>query len=100
MASFFDDLARFYDLDHSVITDDMEMYRSFALQIGGPVLELGCGTGRIALPLARDGYDVAAVDFSPAMLDALREKLTDEPPDVAARVQVIQADMRRLELDR
>jgi ubiquinone/menaquinone biosynthesis C-methylase UbiE len=100
MASFFDDLARFYDLDHSVITDDMEMYRSFALQIGGPVLELGCGTGRIALPLARDGYDVAAVDFSPAMLNVLRAKLVDEPPDVAARVEIIQADMRRLELDR
>lgn len=100
MANFFDDLARFYDLDHADITADVEMYRAFALQTGGPVLELGCGTGRVALPLARDGYDVAAVDFSTAMLDALRAKLAVEPPDVAARVQIVQADMRRLELKR
>jgi ubiquinone/menaquinone biosynthesis C-methylase UbiE len=98
--TFFDDLAQFYDLDHADVADDVEMYRSFALQTGAPVLELGCGTGRIALPLAHDGYEVAAVDFSTAMLDVLRDKLVKEPPDVAARVQPIQADMRRLELHR
>lgn len=100
MTTFFDDLARFYDLDHAAVRDDVEMYRQFAAQTGSPVLELGCGTGRIALPLARDGHEVAAVDISPAMLAALRAKLAQEPPEVAARVQVIQADMRRLALGR
>lgn len=100
MTNFFDDLARFYDLDHASVRDDVEMYRQFAAQTGGPVLELGCGTGRVALPLARDGHQVAAVDISPDMLAALRAKLAQEPPDVAARVQVVQADMRRLALGR
>ncbi len=100
MTDFFDDLARFYDLDHASVRDDVEMYRQFAAQMGGTVLELGCGTGRVALPLARDGHQVAAVDISPDMLAALRAKLAQEPPDVAARVQVVQADMRRLALGR
>lgn len=100
MTHFFDDLARFYDLDHASVREDVEMYRQFATQAGSPILELGCGTGRIALPLARDGHEVAAVDISPAMLAALRAKLSQEPPEVSTRVQVIQADMRRLALGR
>lgn len=100
MATFFDDLARFYDLDHALVRADVDMYRQFAAQSGSPILELGCGTGRIALPLARDGHEVAAVDISSAMLAALQAKLAQEPPAVAARVQVIQADMRRLALGR
>lgn len=100
MTTFFDDLARFYDLDHALVHADVEMYRQFAAQFGPPILELGCGTGRVALPLARDGHEVAAVDISPAMLAVLRAKLAQEPPDVAARVQVIQADLRRLALGR
>ncbi len=100
MTTFFDDLARFYDLDHALVRDDVEMYRQFAAQSGSPILELGCGTGRVAIPLARDGHEVTGVDISPAMLAALRAKLAQEPPEVAGRVQVIQADMRHLALGR
>lgn len=100
MMDFFDDLARFYDLDHASVRDDVEMYRQFAARTGGPVLELGCGTGRVALPLARDGHQVTAVDISPGMLAVLRARLAQEPPDVAARIQIAQADMRRLALNR
>lgn len=100
MTDFFDDLARFYDLDHASVRDDVEMYRQFAARTGGPVLELGCGTGRIALPLARDGHQVTAVDISSGMLAVLRARLAQEPPDVAARVQIVQMDMRRLVLNR
>lgn len=100
MTTFFDDLARFYDLDHARVRDDVEMYRQFAAQSGSPILELGCGTGRVAIPLARDGHEVTGVDISTAMLAALRAQLAQEPPEVVGRVQVIQADMRHLALGR
>ncbi len=94
----FDDLARFYDLDHADVTDDIGMYQHFALQVGSPVLELGCGTGRLALPLARKGHDVVAVDVSPAMLTRLRAKLAEEKPEVSERVRPVLTDMRQLDL--
>jgi SAM-dependent methyltransferase len=59
---------------------------------GGPVLELGVGTGRIALPLVDAGLDVAGIDASPDMLDALRAK-----PD-AHRVRAVLGDMAELPL--
>jgi len=58
-----------------------------ALADGGPVLELGAGTGRLAIPLAEQGLDVVAVDASPAMLQRLAAK-----PGAAA-VRTIEADM-------
>lgn len=94
----FDDLARFYDVDHADVTDDIGMYQHFALQVGSPVLELGCGTGRLALPLARKGHEVIAVDVSPAMLARLRAKLAAEKPEVAERVRPVLTDMRQLDL--
>jgi SAM-dependent methyltransferase len=64
------------------------------------VLELACGNGRVALPLARAGYRVAAVDNSKAMLEQLRARLREEPEEVGQRVEPVQQDIRRLRLDR
>jgi len=94
----FDDLARFYDVDHIDVTDDIGTYQHFALQVGSPVLELGCGTGRLTLPLARKGHEVIAVDVSPAMLARLRAKLAEEESEVAERVRPVLTDMRQLDL--
>src|SRR5436189_2875890 len=67
---------------------DVEFYRSLAREAGGPVLELGCGTGRVLLPIARDGSACTGLDSSEAMLEELRRK---NPPDnlrlVAGRMQ-------------
>lgn len=94
----FDDLAHFYDLDHADVADDIAMYQHFALQVGSPVLELGCGTGRLAIPLARKGHDVIAVDVSPVMLSRLRAKLAAEKPEVSERIRTVLTDMRQLDL--
>jgi len=51
---------------------DVEFYRGLARDAGGPVLELGCGTGRVLLPIARDGIACTGLDSSEAMLDELR----------------------------
>jgi len=59
---------------------------------GGPVLELGIGTGRLALPLAERGLEVHGIDSSPAMLDRLRAK------PGAARIRLTQGDMADLDL--
>jgi SAM-dependent methyltransferase len=66
--SFADELARYYDLDMLDVTEDIGMYLELARQVGGPVLELAAGSGRVAIPLARAGYRVVALDRDPAML--------------------------------
>jgi SAM-dependent methyltransferase len=68
---------------------DAEWYSHKAVICGGPVLELGAGTGRITLPIARAGVQVYALDADPAMLDRLRHKLADEPAEVRERVTVM-----------
>lgn len=60
------------------------------------VLELGCGNGRITLPIAREGTSIVGVDASQPMLDDLKRRLRDEPADVRERVTVRKGDMRRV----
>jgi SAM-dependent methyltransferase len=87
-------LAAYYDLIYAQVgPDDIGFYLNHAARQAGPVLELGCGTGRITLPLARAGHAVTALDLSPAMLDQLRRKVAQEPAEVQARVQLVQGDM-------
>jgi len=61
--------AALYDLDvpHGP-SAAIDWFRAIARRTGGPILELGCGTGRVAIPLAQDGHDVVGLDRSPAML--------------------------------
>jgi SAM-dependent methyltransferase len=68
----YDRFAPFYDLEFADFADDLPLYRAFAAHTGGPILELGCGSGRALVPLARDGYAVTGVDLSPAMLALAR----------------------------
>jgi SAM-dependent methyltransferase len=77
---------------------DAEWYRGKARECGGPVLELGAGTGRITLGIAQAGVSVHALDADPEMLDRLRQKLTHQPPEVQERVGLTVGDMRRFKL--
>ncbi|HKP16209.1 MAG TPA: class I SAM-dependent methyltransferase [Gemmatimonadaceae bacterium] len=63
------------------------------------VLELGCGTGRLTLPLAQAGHEVTGIDLSPAMLARARAKLAAQPRSVQDRVTLHEGDVRRLELE-
>ena len=91
--------ARYYDLLYSErFSADGPFYLERAAEYGGAVLELGCGTGRITLPLAQAGHRVVALDNSPAMLDALRQKLAREPAEVRERVDVVLQDMESFDL--
>jgi ubiquinone/menaquinone biosynthesis C-methylase UbiE len=77
---------------------DLEFYRGLARETGGPMLELGCGTGRILLPLAEDGHRVTGLDISQAMLERAHAKLARVPAEVRERVRLVEADMTRFEL--
>jgi SAM-dependent methyltransferase len=79
---------------------DVAFFVEAARASGGPVLELGCGSGRVLIPTARAGVEIIGLDLSPHMLQVCRQHLQDEPPQVQARVQLIQADMRQFDLDR
>ncbi len=75
---YFDDLASFYDAVHDQQGDDAAFYRGLASEANGPVLEVGCGTGRIYLELLRAGVDADGIDVSSDSLDVLRETAAEE----------------------
>jgi len=69
----------FYDLREAggpgtMLEGDVEFYLAQARRTGGPVLDLACGTGRVAFPLARAGFDVTGIDSAPGMLAIARDK--------------------------
>lgn len=91
--------AEFYD--HVVpyrSRPDVDFYVDLARAAGGPVLEVGCGTGRVLLPSARAGAAMVGLDVSPDMLAVLRGALARERDDVQTRVRVIEGDMRTFDL--
>ncbi len=61
-----------YDLEHAGFDDDIELYLRLAEVVGDPILELGCGTGRVLAPLAKAGFRVTGIDVSRPMLDSRR----------------------------
>lgn len=88
-------MARYYDLENADLTEDLDFWLELAETYSGPILELGCGTGRVLLNLARRGYEVTGLDNSPAMLARLAAKLqAASPQHLARRPNVVQADMR------
>lgn len=62
----------FYDLEHAGYEEDLDLYLNLALVTGDPVLELGCGSGRLLVPLADAGHRVTGLDVSAPMLDRAR----------------------------
>ena len=91
-----DDYAPFYDWENARTfrRRDVAFWRRMALDAGGPVLELGCGTGRIALPLGRAGVSLVGIDRSENMLQRARTRVRRS--GLTGRVQLIQGDVRSL----
>ncbi|OGO28050.1 MAG: hypothetical protein A2Z16_04130 [Chloroflexi bacterium RBG_16_54_18] len=90
-------LARLYHAHHDPHQEDLPFWLELAHLQGDPILELGCGSGRVMLPLARAGHFVLGLESDPDMLTVLQENL---PPGLAERVGTIQADMAAFELGR
>jgi SAM-dependent methyltransferase len=92
-------LARYYDAENADTTADLEVYAALAADCDGPVLDVGCGTGRVAFHLAQAGIEVVGVDRSEAMLARARQK-RDALGLSEAQVELQQADVRDLDLGR
>lgn len=97
--SMYEHIARYYDLSHDRLVDDIPFILDLAATTAGPVLEIGCGSGRLLVPLARAGYDVTGIDLSPEMLARAELRLAAEPPDVRAMVRLVRADVKSLVLN-
>ncbi len=92
-------IAPFYDLVNADLIEDIPFWLGLAAERGGPVLELGCGSGRVLLQLAREGVQAVGVDSSPAMLERAHARLAQRA-DLGRRVTLIEQDVRALALGR
>jgi SAM-dependent methyltransferase len=90
-------VAEFYDRQ-AERRADVGFWVEEAQASGGPVLEIGCGTGRVLIPTARAGMTITGLDLSEHMLRVCRERLAQEPAEVQERVTLVQADMRQFDL--
>jgi SAM-dependent methyltransferase len=101
----YDVAAKFYDLCYGEVGSpipvrDVPFYLELASRLGGPVLERGCGTGRVGIELARVGFELVGLDLSPEMLQVYRGKLGRESKIVQERVTLIEGDMANFNLGR
>lgn len=85
--------ALWHDLECADYREDLPLWRSLAARTGGPVLDVGAGTGRVTLDLAAAGLEMVALDVEPALLAALAHRAAGLP------VATIAADARSFETD-
>lgn len=95
-ATSFDQFARFYDDDYRDYDDDLGAILELAEQQGGDVVELGCGTGRVMLPLLAAGHRVTGIDVSQGLLDVARRKVA--AAGLSGKATWIQADLTSVHL--
>jgi SAM-dependent methyltransferase len=86
-----------YHAHHSLHMEDLDFWLRLAQQQGGPVLELGCGTGRVLMELAQHGYQVYGLDRDATMLAFLR---THIPSKQRAFIHIWQADFAKFRLEK
>ena len=98
--SDYDAYSHYYDLRATGLPGDVEFYVAEARETGGPVLELGCGTGRTLIPIAAAGFEIVGLDLSPHMLRVAREKVALLDADVQERITLLEGDMRDFHLGR
>jgi SAM-dependent methyltransferase len=95
-ADDYDVIAPFYDVEHAQFDEDLDLYQNYAELCGpgSPLLELACGSGRLLVPLAAEGYTLVGVDSSAAMLALARQNAQT----AGVQITLVQQDMRSLHL--
>ena len=87
-----------YDLSSKNKKDDILFYLKYAKASGGEVLELGCGTGRVSIPLIEQGFKVTAIDSSQNMIRVLREKVRNL--ENRKYIKIIRGDLTKIKLNK
>ncbi len=90
--------AALYDHYQSGVDGDVAFYVEEA-RTAGAALEIGCGTGRILIPIAEAGVEIVGLDLAPSMLTVAREKVAKLPAETQRRIELVQGDMREFTLD-
>jgi SAM-dependent methyltransferase len=95
-----DDYAPFYDWENAQTMGrrDVRFWRDLARHVGGPVLELGCGTARVSVPVARTGVRFVGVDRSEQMLARGRQRM--RRAKLTGNMSLVRADIRALPFGR
>jgi len=92
--------AEWYDIFYAAADPgDIGFYHGLCRASGGPILEIGVGTGRIALPLAKEGMEIVGIDLFEPMLKVAQQNALDVAP-LEGSLRLIQADMRNFDLKR
>jgi ubiquinone/menaquinone biosynthesis C-methylase UbiE len=97
-----DEYAPFYDWENAQTLGrrDVPFWRRVAAAAGGPVLELGCGTGRVSVPLAKAAVDLVGIDRSGPMLARARAQiLRSANPEIRKSLRLVRGDIRALPFD-
>jgi ubiquinone/menaquinone biosynthesis C-methylase UbiE len=89
------EIAPYYDLEFERLDADIDLYLGYANAVGGPILELGCGTGRVLIPLAKAGFSIHGIDNSPSMIELARERV--QSAGMEGRVHLAVQDMGDIE---
>jgi ubiquinone/menaquinone biosynthesis C-methylase UbiE len=90
--------AAYYDYYATGVEGDAPFYVEEAQKAGSPVLELGCGTGRITIPIADAGLSIVGLDRAPAMLAIAKQKIARLDAKVQGRITLVSGDMRHFSL--
>jgi ubiquinone/menaquinone biosynthesis C-methylase UbiE len=92
--------AKHYDAAYTAKQDlvDLPFYLDLAKRSGGPVLEIACGTGRVLLPVAREGIRIDGVDSSLPMLRVLKSHIQNEPQEIRRNITLHKGNMRDFRL--
>ncbi len=94
--SLYDPIARLYDAETRDYLDDLGFYLEMARRAGGPILDAMCGSGRLLIPLAEQGYAVTGCDLSPAMLELAQARAA--AAGVVPQVTLVAGDLCRVSL--
>jgi len=91
------ELASLYHAHHNQDPEDIPFWLGLAEERGSPVLELGCGSGRVSQALARAGHSIYGLDNDPGMLAYFQSQID---PEVNRRINLLEADLTRFQLER